>query len=796
MVKQCFFLITAFVCVCVALQSCSEAKRTTVKNYRANLPFVFSNKIQITGVSKKDERKRLEKQLTNYWDDSLQVPKIQQFGILYRIKNPYAFDTVNISRSKALMEGYLESQGYYTSNASAVFKIDTFKNQLRTYVTMNIDVGKSTLIDSVGMAFTDTTIQQLVTAEPKAVSLKPGMRFSKEVVSAELDRIVQLLRQKGYMRITRENFYAEVDTLEADLLNLTIDPFVQAQKIAEATQKRALQPTISVVLKQREINDSSLLKDSSSLHRFIVGKQHYYPEAIFGEVPDSVIIQKTLFTEKINNKMVHFNERIFNLKTFGGRRFLRQGEFYNEQEYIRTLNNYNQIGAWQQVDGRTTTRNDTVDIHLVMTPALRQGFNFEVEASRNTGDFLGSNLIGISLNMGYKNRNFGKRAIQMNTLLRNGVEFAFRGNGNVTENFVQTIQTSLTHNFVFPKFVAPFTIKSFPGIDNIRTIAGLGYAYTDRRQFYVLSVATANWGYEWRVKNKIWKYTPLNIEVYNLDTLQLLRDAFQSNPFLRTAFNTGSVVSQNLSLTINTTSKRNPNINHFKRIFIEEAGTLAGIVPTVRRQIYRYLKLEAEYRQRIVLTPKTSIAFRAMAGIGYNYNRLAGKDSSLPFFKQFVAGGPNSMRAWGLRQLGLGSSLLSDTSSTFRDRFGDVQLEFNAEYRFTVANIGGLKLGSAFFIDAGNIWNLKRTEGNPTAEFNLNRLYQDLAIAMGTSVRLDFDYFLIRVDFGYKVKDPARQANNGWMSIKNFTWQNYEFAEPTRPVRNNFAFQLGIGLPF
>ncbi|TAF49304.1 MAG: hypothetical protein EAZ62_09420, partial [Sphingobacteriia bacterium] len=94
------------------------------------------------------------------------------------------------------------------------------------------------------------------------------------------------------------------------------------------------------------------------------------------------------------------------------------------------------------------------------------------------------------------------------------------------------------------------------------------------------------------------------------------------------------MVSQNLSLTINTTGKRNPNINHFKRIFIEEAGTLAGVVPALRRQIYRYLKLEAEYRQRIVLTPKTSIAFRAMAGMGYNYNRLAGKDSSLPFFKQ------------------------------------------------------------------------------------------------------------------------------------------------------------------
>jgi outer membrane protein assembly factor BamA len=163
-----------------------------------------------------------------------------------------------------------------------------------------------------------------------------------------------------------------------------------------------------------------------------------------------------------------------------------------------------------------------------------------------------------------------------------------------------------------------------------------------------------------------------------------------------------------------------------------------------------------------------------------------------PFFKQFVAGGPNSMRAWGIRQLGLGSSLLSDTSSVFRDRFGDIQLEGNVEFRYPFFTIGSIKVNSAIFTDIGNIWNLKNDESNPNSKLAINNLYRDLAIAAGTGLRFDFDYFLIRIDFAYKIKDPARLTNSGWMSLKNFEWQNNEFGVS----RNNYAIQLGIGMPF
>jgi outer membrane protein assembly factor BamA len=94
----------------------------------------------------------------------------------------------------------------------------------------------------------------------------------------------------------------------------------------------------------------------------------------------------------------------------------------------------------------------------------------------------------------------------------------------------------------------------------------------------------------------------------------------------------------------------------------------------------------------------------------------------MPFFKQYVAGGPNSMRAWQVRQLGWGSSA-PDTG--FQDRFGDFQLEANIEYRFLVATLpGGIKMGSALYVDAGNIW-LRKTYGDAKlegADFKFSRL--------------------------------------------------------------------------
>jgi len=144
------------------------------------------------------------------------------------------------------------------------------------------------------------------------------------------------------------------------------------------------------------------------------------------------------------------------------------------------------------------------------------------------------------------------------------------------------------------------------------------------------------------------------------------------------------------------------------------------------------------------------------------------------------------MRGWQIRQLGLGSAHFYDTAQKgILDRFGDIALEGNIEYRFPLGTIFTIKVGSAFYVDAGNIWDrhpIDTTAGQKGSDFEISRFYKEIAVDAGTGLRFDFDWFIIRFDYAYKLKDPERiQYSDRWFyNMSLFKGQ----------------FQLGIGYPF
>jgi outer membrane protein assembly factor BamA len=286
----------------------------------------------------------------------------------------------------------------------------------------------------------------------------------------------------------------------------------------------------------------------------------------------------------------------------------------------------------------------------------------------------------------------------------------------------------------------------------------------------------------------------MNIELYLLNKFSKLDSLLIKNPFLRSSFNEGNILSQSLSYTNIGSSSKHPRQQEYVRLGIEEAGGLLGLSQKLTNNFYRYLKLEAEYRSTYKYD-NSEIAWRLMGGWGNNYSNNTRLSGQLPFFKQFTAGGPYSMRAWGLRQLGLGSSTFYNNSASSQnfDRFGDLQLEANFEYRFTFLQLGSYKIGSALFTDMGNIWNTRDLGNDLYAGFKLDRLYKDLAIGVGTGLRMDFDYFIIRIDYALKMKDPTRQDNNGWLNLSDIKWNEIK---PNGLKVNNYAWQFGIGLPF
>jgi hypothetical protein len=776
---------------------------TVVKNAPVGKSFVYDNKIAITGNLNKDEKKKLTTALADYWDDSLYARKVQQFGIRYVLRRPPVFDTVNLTRTKIFMTGYLNSQGYYTpafKNIDSSYSFDTVKNQIRTTISLIIDPGKTTIIDSLSYNLENKFLDSFSFANIKGSFIKPGKTpFSKQVIASELDRLVTLYRRRGYFLLTRDNLIAEVDTTNIALLQIILDPFEQAQRIAEAAERRKQNPTCIVVIENRENPDSALASNDTTYFKpYRVSNIYYYPETGRYDIPDSLMRDTASFkkyTQK--NFTMLYTKGLFKLQPLREHTYQHKGALYNEDNFYKTLNNLNQVGAWERIDYRTVVRNDSVDFHYFLTPAKRETISLNLEASHSTGDFLStSNLIGVAFNISYLNRNLWRRAIQSTTALSNGVEFTFERN----QPFLQTVQSSINHTFSFPRFI-PFKLKRYYKYDGVRTNLNLNAAYYDRRDFYRLRSFVSSWGYELKQKNKLIQIKFPNVEIYSLDTLALLIEAFETNPFLRTSFNTGTVTGAQVNITW-TYPGNYRGVNNYFRIGTEVSTNLG--IKSLQDEIYQYIKFETEYRKLIANSKKTAWAFRMFGGIGYNYGNSSRFGNTLPFFKQFVAGGPNSMRAWGLRLLGLGSSVLSDTAADFRDRYGDMQLEANAEFRYTIAQFSGVKIGGALFADMGNIWNLHKNSEVPNSEFSFNRLTTDIAIGVGTGLRFDFNYFLIRVDFGIKLKDPARAIeNNGWLKLSDFTWKNYLYSgknpvtgEYTPPTRNNYAIQLGIGLPF
>ncbi len=113
------------------------------------------------------------------------------------------------------------------------------------------------------------------------------------------------------------------------------------------------------------------------------------------------------------------------------------------------------------------------------------------------------------------------------------------------------------------------------------------------------------------------------------------------------------------------------------------------------------------------------------------------------------------------------------------ERVGDIMIEGNIEYRFPVYKI----FTGALFYDIGNIWLLKENETFPGGKFNFDNFIGQLAMDIGIGIRLDFNYFIFRVDVAQKLRDPALTSSDRWVIGSGGDWFKV-------------VWNLGIGYPF
>ncbi len=769
-----FFLTVLVLTIMIFISSCGVLP----KDYPAKKPFVFKYNVTVDGNYTSEEKSDLESRLSRQLDDSIRVRTSHKLFYKGRINPPILnkppeFKTANVDKSITYMKALLNSMGYFRDSIIPTILIDTAgqnKDQYRTTVNFLVKPGKAVLIDSFVYNFKQPELQSIALENQNGSFVKKGDPFGKAAVSQELDRLVDIYRNKGFMRFGREELIGLWDTLDISLLRPTFDPLEQLQ-ILQKLKERRENPTASLEIRLRSASDSNKLR------KYYVGNINVLPVITY----DTTGITKKEVS--INGVNVIYNDFVFKPKMFPQNIYFKQGELYNQQKYLKTINRFNSLGAWRLVNIEQKPRynQDTADFDIRLTPAPKYSFTANLEASQNSSAISG-NLFGIGFNLNLLNRNFAKSAVQTNTTIRYGVEL-----GN---KLIQSQQFSVSHNIYFPKAIPNFKFLPEKHRNNIRTIFSFNAATTERNQFYNLTTINGSWGYEYQgnisKKNKLfqlfWKIP--NIEYSFLTQRDSLKRLIDNNPVLKNIFTDGFISSTLAGFTIKNTQEKKPNVVSFN----VEIPFLAGLIPSkfLDTQLYKFIKINAEFTQAIKFN-NSSLVFRLFGGLGYALNSTVNEEkrAKLPFFRQYFAGGPSSMRAWRLRRLGPGSAVKNFVE--FPDRFGDVQLEFNTEYRFKLATIAGTKIESVLFTDIGNVWFLKKEASIDENEvFKFSRLGNDIGIGAGTGLRIDFDFFLIRVDYAYKVKDPSPSpdqiaSQNKWF----YNWQLF-----------NGQLQIGINYPF
>src|SRR5258708_22272831 len=648
------FLNPAFVLTTVLLTMLFSC--TVPRKYQEGKPFVFSTNIKVEGNIPSSEKQDLTQKLSNQLDDSIRTQVVSIAGIYKRVMSTPVFDTANMRRSLGYMIAGLNSYGYYAPVIKDTFRIKEVKGkklkikhwrfvkvpyeESRVSIDFRVWPGKQLKFDSIGYALHTPALQALTLQSRSQTLLHKGKPYSKQVLSAELDRLVELFRNNGYYYFSKEDLVVVRDTVVAALIDPNLEPFEHAALLAKLKKKRE-HPTIDVAIEQRPV------KDSSPITKYYIGHVTVYPDL---PVLEDTVTVNNIDTSTAKNFTIISRSDKFKPTVITNNVYLRPTRLYRQPNANRAINRFNQMGAWQQASVGLTpsySSDSVLDVTLRLYPAKKQYLNADLEASRNTGDIIAvGNLFGVGLNLGLRNRNTFRQAVLTTTNLRGGVDLG--------SDYIKATQASMSHTISFPRLIAPFPVSRERRLDSLRSVLNFNAAYTDRRQFFTTRSFNPSWGYQWSRGNRSFLFNPLNIEYTNLNKTDSFQKYLDSIPSLNLAFKSGLVIGQQF---VYSSLKTHVIHAHYLRISGEESGPLLGFIKSLDEgELSRYINSHITYRHHIDYK-RTQLAFQAFAGYGLASGREgSGYEQTLPFYKAFFAGGPNSMRAWQIRQLGLGSS--------------------------------------------------------------------------------------------------------------------------------------------
>ena len=473
--------------------------------------------------------------------------------------------------------------------------------------------------------------------------------------------------------------------------------------------------------------------------------------------------------------------------------FIRPRQLYNERATTMTYSSLSQLHILKNVNIQymRIDSDSLPQLRCIITcvPDKKQGISAEIEGTNSGGSF------GLEAGLGYLHRNAFRGSELFNIKLKGAYEAVSPSFSNFRDNYFEIGgETSLT----FPRFMLPFLNKDFRRSIHASTQFNANYTFQRRPDYFTRTVLSGGVKYIWqeRQSNSTRHVVDLiDISYVHIPTLETRLDTTLSVNAKKYSFTDQFIFSSGYTFT-----KSNANPNEYNRsnnplysirASVETAGNLLSLIAKVTdrpkdqngsRKIFgtqfaQYVRGNFDYSQTLRFDDRNSVAWRLGGGIAYPY----GNFKQIPIQKRFFSGGANSVRGWSVRELGPGSFHPRKENDNFFYHSGDIRLDANIEYRSKLLWV--LELGA--FLDAGNIWTIKKYEDQDRGNFQLDRFYKEIAMAWGLGLRFDFDFVLIRLDMGWKVYNPEKDSNiRRWPVTRPFD------------IGHNTAFHIAVGYPF
>ncbi|MCW3804109.1 BamA/TamA family outer membrane protein [Plebeiibacterium marinum] len=675
-------------------------------------------------------------------------------------EEPVLFDDFLSAQTASQLKLFMYNKGYYHSDVDTIIK----KKRKKAKVEYKINSGRQFEINEIGFRAEDAVIDSLIQEEVGNSLLKKGKPFDVSIHDAERERIMRILKDKGYYGFSKEFVYFKVDTTVG---NYMVNDSVLIKSIRK---QNAGGKDFLYEHPLYKINDVFFRMNFDS-HRALNEKEDYYSRfdtLVYGDFNFLYIDNLKVKPEVLVNSTFISPGQLYQADRVDKTKALLSG-----LKLYRFINiRFEELTEEDEEDG-----NKLLNCYIQLMPAKFQSYSIDIEGLNSSGN------LGAGGNLEYKHKN----------LFKGAEEFTFNIGGSMQKQLTRqkeqfnTTEFGVETSIVFPKFWMPFKIKRFRQRFNPKTSLSAAYNYQHRPD-YTRTIANGKISYLWNSSKRVsHQVTPIGVNFVLIPTIDSdFLDDIEGN-YLWYSYQDHLVTNTTYSIVYNQQEVDKRKDFWYVNWNLEEAGNFLNMWSSVFSEkpaedyytvlgirYAQYVQSDIDIRYHHYLNKINSLAYRFHLGVGYPY----GNYKVLPFEKRYFAGGANSLRAWPVRGVGPGSYSADDAD--YFNQTGDIKLEVNAEYRFKLFWI----LEGALFLDVGNIYTIRSDISPEGGLFRFNDFTEKLAVGTGMGMRFDFKYFIFRLDTGMKLRDPVEIKGERWIpGSRKYVW-------------DDFAFNFAIGYPF